>query len=131
MSRTDLIADVFTMIRNAILAKKKTVDVPSSKSVTAILDILKTEGYIENFKPIEDNKQGMARVYLRYMAKKSAIRTIKRVSRPSLRIHYRSKELRPVLRGRGLAIVSTSKGILTDKAAREANLGGEILAHVW
>ena len=131
MSRTDLIADVFTMIRNAILAKKKTVDVPSSRAVAAILGILKDEGYIENFKPIEDNKQGMARVYLRYVAKKPAIRTLKRVSRPALRIHYRSKELRPVLRGRGLAIVSTSKGIITDKAAREANVGGEILAHVW
>ena len=131
MSRTDLLSDVFTMIRNAILAKKKTVDVPSSKMVASVLGILKREEYIENYKLITDNKQGVARVYLRYLANKSAIRTLKRISRPSLRVYSNSKEMRPVLRSRGLAIVSTSKGVITDKEAREANIGGEILAHVW
>lgn len=131
MSRTDLLADVFTMMRNAMMANKPTVDVPSSKVIAAILEILKKEHYIENFKIIEDNKQGIARVYLRYTAGKPAIKTIKRISRSSVRVYSGSKEMRPVLRGRGLAIVSTSKGVMSDIAAREANVGGEILAHVW
>jgi small subunit ribosomal protein S8 len=131
MSRTDLIADVFTMIRNGAMAKKLTVDVPSSRTVVSILEILKTEGYIENFKSIEDNKQGIARIYLKYIASKPAIREIKRVSKPSARTFAKHTEVPTVLRGRGFAIISTSKGLITDKQAREAGVGGEIVAYIW
>jgi small subunit ribosomal protein S8 len=131
MSRTDLIADVFTMIRNGAMAKKVTVDVPSSRTVVSILEILKTEGYIEDFKSIEDNKQGIARIYLKYIAGKPAIRQIQRVSKPSARTFARHKEVPTVLRGKGFAIISTSKGLITDKLAREAGVGGEIVAYIW
>jgi small subunit ribosomal protein S8 len=131
MSRTDLIADVFTMLRNAALAKKQTVDVPSSRTVVSILEILKNEGYIENYKTIEDNKQGIARIYLKYIARKPAIRAIQRVSKPSARTFARHKEVPTVLRGRGLAILSTSKGLITDRQARESGVGGEIVAYIW
>ncbi|MFA5276080.1 MAG: 30S ribosomal protein S8 [Candidatus Omnitrophota bacterium] len=131
MSRNDLIADSFTVIRNAIMAKKENVDIPSSNMIKAILDILKRESYIEDFKIIDDKKQGLARVYLKYLAGKSAIKNIKRVSKPSLRVYVKKAKVPAVLRGRGIAIVSTSKGIITDKEAREANLGGEIIGYVW
>jgi len=131
MSRTDLIADTFTMIRNAIMAKKENLDAPSSKTMISILEILKKEGYIDNFKSIEDKKQGILRIYLKYTAGKSAIRNIKRVSKPGLRIYSKSKKIPSVLRGRGLAIVSTSKGIMTDVQARESKIGGEIIAYIW
>ena len=131
MSRTDLIADVFTIIRNAMMAKKENVDVPASNTIKAIMEILKKENYIENFKLIEDRKQGLVRVYLKYIADKPAIRNIKRVSRPGLRVYAKSIKIPPVLRGRGLAIVSTSKGIITDKEARESKLGGELIGYVW
>ncbi|MCX5706203.1 MAG: 30S ribosomal protein S8 [Candidatus Omnitrophica bacterium] len=131
MSRSDLIADVFTIIRNAAMIKKDTVDLPASKIIRAILEILKKEGYIENLKFIEDKKQGLFRVYLKYLAGKSAIRSIKRVSRPGLRLYVKNKQVPVVLRGRGIAIVSTSKGVLTDKEAREAGLGGEIIGYIW
>ncbi|MFA4888504.1 MAG: 30S ribosomal protein S8 [Candidatus Omnitrophota bacterium] len=131
MSRTDLVADVFTIIRNALMVKRETVDVPSSGMIRAIVEILKKENYIENFKLIEDNKQGLVRIYLKYSAGKPAIRNIKRVSRPGLRIYQESKRIPMVLRGKGLAIVSTSKGVLTDKEAREAKLGGEIIGYIW
>lgn len=131
MSRTDLVADVFTIIRNAIMIKKDIVDVPASNTVKAILSILKDEGYIENLKLVEDKKQGIARVYLKYVAGKSAIRNIKRISRPGLRAYVRHKKVPVVLRGKGLALISTSKGLMTDKAAREKGLGGEVLGYVW
>ncbi len=131
MSRSDLIADVLTIIRNAIMIKKDIVDVPASNIIKAILVILKKEGYIENFKLIEDKKQGVARVYLKYIATKSAIRNIKRVSRPGLRLYVKHKKVPIVLRGKGMAIVSTPKGLMTDKAAREEGLGGEVIAYVW
>ena len=131
MSRTDLIADVFTIIRNAIMIKKDSVDVPASNTIRAILEILKGEGYVDNFKLIEDKKQGQVRVYLKYIAGKSAIRNIKRVSRPGLRLYVKHKKVPVVLRGKGLAVVSTSKGIMTDKGARENNLGGEVIGYVW
>lgn len=131
MSRSDLIADVLTIIRNAIMIKKDIVDVPASNIIKAILVILKKEGYIENFKLIEDKKQGVARVYLKYIATKPAIRNIKRVSRPGLRLYVKHKKVPIVLRGKGMAIVSTPKGLMTDKAAREEGLGGEVIAYVW
>lgn len=131
MSRTDLIADAFTIIRNAMMAKKESVDIPASNTIRAVMDILKKEEYIENLKLIEDKKQGLVRVYLKYIAGKPAIRNIKRVSRPGLRVYKKGTDLPNVLRGRGLAIVSTSKGVLTDKQARELNIGGEIIGYIW
>ncbi len=131
MSRTDLIADAFTIIRNAIMAKKENADIPASNTLKAIMEILKKENYIENFKLIEDKKQGLLRVYLKYIAQKSAIRNIKRVSRPGLRVYVKGAKVPSVLRGRGIAIVSTSKGIITDKQAREAKVGGEIMGYIW
>lgn len=131
MSRTDLVADCFTMMRNALMAKKESVDVPLSNTIKAVLGILKNEGYIENFKLIEDKKQGLARIYLKYIAGKPAIRNIKRVSRPGLRAYVKTRKVPSVLRGRGIAIISTSKGILTDTQAREQVLGGEVIAYIW
>ena len=131
MSRTDLIADSFTVIRNAVMCKKENVDIPSSNTIKAILNILKKESYIEDFKIIDDKKQGIARVYLRYLTGKSAIKNIKRVSKPGLRVYVKKSKVPVVLRGRGLAIISTSKGIITDKEAREASLGGEIIGYIW
>jgi len=131
MSRTDLISDSLTMIRNAIMAKKENLDIPGSTMMGSILDVLKKEGYIDNYKKLEDKKQGLLRVYLKYVGSKSAIRTLKKVSRPGLKIYVKKEKIPRVLRGRGVAIISTSKGILTDKEAREANLGGEIIAYVW
>ncbi len=131
MSRTDLVADVFTIIRNAIMIKKDIVDVPASNTVKAILSILKDEGYIENLKIVEDKKQGVVRVYLKYTAGKSAIRNIKRISRPGLRAYVKHKKVPAVLRGKGIALISTSKGLMTDKVAREKGLGGEVIGYVW
>lgn len=131
MSRTDLIADTFTMIRNAIMANKKDLDIPASGSMKSILDILRKEGYIDNFKLIEDKKQGVLRVYLKYIAGKPAIRNIKRVSKPGLRVYVKHQKIPSVLRGRGVAIISTSKGITTDEEARKLGLGGEIIGYIW
>ncbi len=130
MSRTDLIADVFTIIRNAIMIKKDAVDLPASNNIRSIIAILKKNEYIDNFKLIEDKKQGLVRVYLKYTAGKSAIRTIKRVSKPRLRVYVKGKKVPTVLRGRGIAIVSTSKGVITDKEARELGVGGEIIGYI-
>ncbi len=131
MSRTDLIADTFTMIRNAAMARKENVDVPASKMNTAIMDILKKENYIENFKPIEDKKQGLLRIYLKYSNKRSAIRHIQRVSRPGLRKHVQAARVPNVLRGKGLAIITTSQGIMTGKEAKEKRIGGEVIGYIW
>jgi len=131
MSRTDLIADIFTMMRNAIMVKKDNLDVPSSKTAKSIMEILKKEGYIENYKHIEDKKQGLLRIYLKYASGKPAIRNLKKISKPGLRIYASRKQLPRVLRGRGIAIISTSKGIITDETARQQGLGGEIIAYVW
>ena len=131
MSRTDLIADVFTIIRNAIMIKKDVVDFPASGNIKSIMAILKKNEYIDNFKLIEDKKQGVVRVYLKYIAGKSAIRNIKRVSKPGLRVYVKGKKVPTVLRGRGLAIVSTSQGVITDKEARELGVGGEVIGYIW
>jgi len=131
MSRTDLIADVFTIMRNAIMIKKDAVDLPASGNIKSIMAILKKNEYIENFKLIEDKKQGVVRVYLKYIAGKSAIRNLKRVSKPGLRVYAKGKKVPIVLRGRGLAIVSTSQGVITDKEARELGIGGEIIGYIW
>ena len=131
MSTTDLIADAFTIIRNATMAKKENVDIPASNTVKAIMEVLKKENYIETFKEIEDKKQGILRVYLRYLFGKPAIRNIKRVSRPGLRRYVKADKVPVVLRGKGIAVVSTSKGIVTDKEARQLGLGGEIIGYIW
>jgi len=131
MSRTDLIAEIFTRIRNAIMVAKENLDVPSSNMAKAVLDILKNESYIDDYKFIEDKKQGLLRIYLKYTAGKSAITAIKRVSRPGLRLYVKKEKIPNVLRGKGIAIVSTSQGLLTDKQAREKSLGGEVIGYIW
>ena len=131
MSRTDLIADTFTMIRNSVMAHKENLDVPASRITKSILDILKKEAYIDDYKLIEDKKQGTLRFYLKYVAGKSAIRAIKRISRPGLRIYKGKDRIPRVLRGRGLAIISTSKGLLTDTEAKSQGIGGEVIGYIW
>ncbi len=129
---TDPIADFLTIIRNGIMAGHERVNIPASKEKIRITEILKDEGYINNFKVIKDHKQGAIRIYLKYIGpKKNAILGLKRVSKPGRRVHLPAKELPSVLRGMGVAIVSTNRGILTDAAAREANSGGEVLCYVW
>jgi len=131
MSRSDLIADALTIIRNAVMAKKDTAEVPASGMLKSIFEILKKEHYIDNFKSIEDNKQGRLRVYLKYVASKSAIGNIKRISKPGLRIYLKSEKIPSVLRGRGISIISTSKGIMTGDEAKKLHQGGEVIAYVW
>jgi small subunit ribosomal protein S8 len=113
------------------MAKKESVDVPASNTIKSISEILKKEGYIENFKLIEDKKQGLVRIYLKYIAGKSAIRNIKRISKPGLRVHVKRDKVPSVLRGRGMAIISTSKGVITDKEARDLGTGGEVIGYIW
>ena len=132
MQITDTIADMLTRIRNANSAKHPTVDVPASNMKKQIAQILVDEGYIKNFKVIDDDKQGVIRITLKYTENKSQVITgLRRVSKPGLRIYSNSKDMPKVMKGLGIAIVSTSKGIMTDKKARELNVGGEILAFVW
>ena len=131
MSRTDLIADALTIVRNAMMAKKEAADVPASNTLKSILEILKREGYIDDFKLVEDKRQGILRIYLKYINMKPAIRSIKRISKPGLRIYVKRDKIPFVLRGRGLAIISTSKGIITDSEARKQGLGGEVMVYVW
>ena len=132
MHITDPIADMLTRIRNANNAKHDTVDVPASNMKKAIAQILLDEGYIKNFQLIDDGTQGVIRITLKYGAgKEKVISGLRRVSKPGLRVYAGADELPKVLRGLGIAIVSTSKGIMTDKKAREAHVGGEVLAFVW
>ena len=132
MNTTDPIADMLTRIRNANSAKHKTVDVPSSKMKTAIAEILFKEGYIKSFELISDENQGIIRITLKYDEKGTrVIDGIKRISKPGLRVYANKEELPKVLNGLGTAIISTSQGLKTDKEAREAGIGGEVLAYVW
>ena len=132
MQITDPIADMLTRIRNANNAKHDTVDVPASNMKKSIAQILLEEGYIKNFQLIDDGTQGVIRITLKYGAgKEKVISGLRRVSKPGLRVYVGADELPRVLRGLGIAIVSTSKGIMTDKKAREAHVGGEVLAFVW
>ena len=132
MQITDPIADMLTRIRNAGTAKHETVDVPASKMKKAIAQILLDEGYIKSFQIIEDGTQGIIRITLKYLpGKEKAIQGLRRVSKPGLRVYAGAEELPRVLKGLGIAIISTSKGIMTDKAARANNVGGEVLAFVW
>ena len=132
MQITDTIADLLTRIRNANSAKHATVDVPASNVKKAITQILVDEGYVKGFQIIEDGKQGVIRITLKYGDNKSPVITgLRRVSKPGLRIYASCADMPKVRKGLGIAIVSTSKGIVTDKKARELNVGGEILAYIW
>ena len=132
MQITDPIADMLTRIRNASSARHDSVDVPASTMKKAIAQILLEEGYIKNVQLIEDGGQGVIRIALKYGAKKEkAISGLKRISKPGLRVYASADELPRVLRGLGIAIVSTSRGVMTDKKARALHVGGEVLAFVW
>lgn len=132
MQTTDAIADMLTRIRNASNAKHESVDIPASNIKKEIARILKDEGYIENYEIIEDGKQGIIRIKLKYAAnKRNIISGIKRISKPGLRVYAGKDEIPKVLGGLGIAIISTSKGIMTDKSARNEGIGGEVLAFIW
>ena len=132
MQISDVIADMLTRIRNANNAKHETVDVPASNMKKAIADILKEEGYIAGYQIVEDGKQGVIRITLKYgRGKQRVIQGLRRISKPGLRIYSNCEDMPKVMNGLGSAIVSTSKGIMTDKKARELNVGGEVLAFVW
>ena len=132
MHITDQIADILTRIRNANSAKHDTVDIPASNMKKAIAQILVDEGYIKNFKVVEDGKQGVIRVTLKYGEGKSQVITgLRRVSKPGLRMYSNVEDMPKVMKGLGIAIISTSKGIMTDREARKQNVGGEVLAFIW
>ena len=132
MAVSDPIADMLTSIRNGGKAGLPKVDIPGSKIKLDMMRVLKEQGYIKDFKFLEDNTQGVIRVYLKYgSVDQPTIFGIERVSKPSCRVYSKSKQIKPVLNGLGISIVSTSKGLMTDKQAREANVGGEILCNVW
>ena len=132
MQISDVIADMLTRIRNANDAKHETVDIPASNLKKSIAQILLEEGYIKNFQIVEDGKQGIIRVTLKYAAgKQKVIHGLRRVSKPGLRIYSNCEDMPRVMNGLGMAIVSTSKGVMTDKKARQNNVGGEVLAFVW
>jgi small subunit ribosomal protein S8 len=132
MHATDVIADMLTRIRNAANSRHETVDVPASNLKRRIAQILEEEGYIKSFSEINDNKQGVIRITLKYAdTRRNVISGIKRISKPGLRVYAGKDELPKVLGGLGIAIISTSKGVMTDKAARKEGVGGEVLAFVW
>ena len=132
MQITDPVADMLTRIRNANTAKHESVDVPASNLKKAIAQILLDEGYIKSFEVVEDGTQGIIRIQLKYLAgKEKVISGLRRVSKPGLRVYAGADELPRVLKGHGIAIISTSKGVMTDKKARANHVGGEVLAFVW
>ena len=132
MSMTDPIADLLTRIRNANLAHHEVVEIPASKIKKSIAEILKSEGFIRDVEYIDDNKQGVIRVFLKYGEDRNRVITgIKRISKPGLRKYAKAEELPKVLNGLGIAIISTSAGVITDKEARSKQVGGEVLAYIW
>ena len=132
MTTTDPIADMLTRIRNANQAKFKTVDIPASNMKKDIAEILFNEGYIKSYEEIKNDTQGIIRINLKYTEKgKKVISGLKRISKPGLRIYASKEELPKVLNGLGIALISTSKGVMTDKKARELGVGGEVLAYIW
>ena len=132
MSLTDPISNLISNVKNAVRAKKETVDLPASKMSQKILEICKAEGYIEDVRLVKDNKQGILKVYLKYLkSKKPAIIDFKRASKPGLRIYVEHTQLPRVLNGLGIAIISTSRGVVTDKEARKQKIGGEVLCYIW
>ena len=132
MTISDPIADMLTRIRNAAKAKFKSVDIPGSRVKTDLAKVLVEEGFIRNYKFIKDDKQGILRVYLKYgEGQANTIAGIERVSKPSRRVYVKATDIKPVLNGLGVAILSTSKGIMSDKNARKNNMGGELICNVW
>ena len=132
MQVTDTIADLLTRIRNAQAARHDTVEVPASNMKKAICQILEDEGYIKNFTTIEDGKQGMIKITLKYgEGKTPVISGLRRVSKPGLRIYSNVEDMPKVMKGLGIAVISTSKGVMTDRQARKENVGGEVLAFIW
>ncbi len=132
MQITDTVADLLTRIRNASSAKHDSVEIPASNMKKAIVQILVEEGYVKNYTVVDDGKQGIIKVNLKYgEGKTSAINGLRRVSKPGLRIYSNAEELPKVMKGLGIAIVSTSRGIMTDRQARKENVGGEVLAFIW
>ena len=132
MSMSDPIGDMLTRIRNAGKAKLSSVDIPGSNLKTELANVLKNEGFIKNFKFLKDGKQGLLRVYPKYSQENQhVILGLKRISKPGRRVYAKSKDIKPVLNGLGISILSTSKGIVTDKVARREKLGGEILCNIW
>ena len=131
MQMSDVIADMLTRIRNANSAKHETVDVPASNMKKSIEDILVAEGFVKGYEIVEDGKQGIIRITLKYKNKQRVLQGLKRVSKPGLRVYSNCEDMPKVMNGLGIAIVSTPKGIMTDTQARKENVGGEILAFVW
>ncbi len=132
MAMSDPIADMLTRVRNAGKAKFNSVDIPGSKLKTELAKVLKNEGFIKNYKFLKDDKQGILRIYLKYgQDRNSAIFGIERISKPGRRTYVKSNELKPIFSGMGLAVLSTSKGVMTDKRAAKEKLGGEVLCKVW
>jgi small subunit ribosomal protein S8 len=132
MSMSDPLADMLTRIRNAGKAKHSSVDIPGSKMKAALAYVMKEEGYIRNFKFIKDNKQGILRIYLKYDRNEThVIYGMERISKPSRRVYRKNKDVKPFLNGIGISVLSTSKGIMTDKQARQENVGGELICRIW
>lgn len=132
MVMTDPIADMLTRIRNANMVRHEKLELPASKVKKELADILKREGFIRDYEFVEDNKQGILRIFLKYGANNERVITgLKRISKPGLRVYAKAEELPRVLNGLGIAVVSTSKGVLTDKEARRESVGGEVLAYIW
>jgi len=131
MSVSDSIADSLTVIRNGIHARKETVEFPASKLLERILNIFKNDGYIEDFRLLKDDKQGILKVYLKYENNKPAVMGIKRISRPGLRVYADNNRIPRVLSGLGTAVLSTSKGVISDREARKLKIGGEVVCHIW
>ena len=132
MSLTDPISNMLANIHNAVNSGKETVDIPASKLSQRILEIFKQDGYIEDFRPVKDNKQGLLKIYLKYEKNKQpVIRGLKRISKPGLRIYVRRDNVPRVLSGLGTAVLSTSRGVMTDKEAYKHKIGGEVLCYIW
>ena len=131
MSLNDPISNLLTNIRNAIQVRKETIDVPASKIIGKILEVFKNDGYIEDFRKMKDKTQGSYKIYLKYDNKKSVVIGIKRISKPGLRVYAMHDKLPRVLNGLGIAVISTSKGVMNDREARRQKIGGEVLCHIW
>ncbi|MBI3315305.1 MAG: 30S ribosomal protein S8 [Candidatus Omnitrophica bacterium] len=131
MSVSDPIADTLTIIRNALRARKETVEFPASKLLERVMGIFKNDGYIEDYRLLKDNKQGILKVYLKYVDTKPGIMGLKRVSRPGLRVYADNGRIPRVISGLGTAVLSTSKGIITDREARKLKIGGEVVCYIW
>ena len=128
---TDPIADLFTRVRNGLMVQHVAVEMPNSKMKTRIAEVLKEEGFIKNFRVREDGKQGILKLHLKYHKGDAAIRGIKRISKPGRRTYVSSRNIPEVLSGLGIAIITTSSGVMTDQLCREKGIGGEVLGHVW